>query len=283
MEITIDFGRCLGGTFSALARYFGSFLVLIVGWAFLGVAVFFATHIAIAAAMEQLPEFGSAVANLGEHGIELLSILPLIFVAVPGTVSMVVGWHRRIIQGIVPSSPFPVSLGSIFAYLWRGLIAFGIPGVPYILSIVALSTLTRAPGSPLPVAATIWFFVGLIAASLIAMRLSVMLPAIAVGDRSITVSRAWSLTKGNTLRLFFGAFLAALPFSIAGNICEKIAEAPSVIESGWAALAILVGVLVEFMSYAAVAGFFSLAYIQLRDALNDVPIADPLSVGTMAP
>jgi hypothetical protein len=106
-----------------------------------------------------------------------------------------------------------------------------------------------------------------------------MLPAVAVGDRSITIARAWSLTKGNTLRLFFGAFLAALPFSIAGNICEKVAELPGVMESGWAALPILIGVFVEMMSYAAVAGFFSLAYIQLREALDGVPIADPLRAG----
>jgi hypothetical protein len=104
VEVTIEFGKCLGGSFSALGRYFGSFLVLVAGWAFLGIAVFIATQGVILAAIEQSAAFRTAVADLGERGVELLSILPLAFVTIPGTVSMV-GLRRadpRIVGGNAP-------------------------------------------------------------------------------------------------------------------------------------------------------------------------------------
>jgi hypothetical protein len=272
----IDFGKCLRGTFSALARYFGSFLILTIGWAFLALAVFFGWQAAVIAAITDWPEFGAMVSSWeDERALRLLLIAPLVLVTVPGTVSMVVGWHRRIIQGIVPNSPFPIGLRSIFAYLGRGLLAFGIPGVPFVLFLVALSNLLPAQAGTSKPLTGLLLFVGLVAAALVAMRLSMMLPAVAVGDRSMTLAKTWSVTRGNTLRLFFGAFLAALPFSILGNICDKASESPAIeANAGLTAALVATGVLAELMSYASVAGFFSLAYLQLRDDPPPAPLVD---------
>jgi hypothetical protein len=283
VKITIESGKCLLGAFAALVNYFGSFVVLTIGWAFLGIAVFYATQIALLSAINAWPEFRNTLATWDERMIGLLLAGPLALVSIPGTVSIVVGWHRRIIQGLIPTGPFPVSGRAILAYLGRGALAFGIPIIPYVLSLAALRTAFPGATQEGGVASVLvygWIFVGLVAASLVAMRLSVMLPAIAVGDRSITLRRAWSITKGNTWRLFLGAFVAALPFSAAGKICEKIADSPALADSAWVALPMAVGILVEMMSYAAVAGFFSLVYVQLRQALDDAPPADPLHTGS---
>jgi membrane-anchored glycerophosphoryl diester phosphodiesterase (GDPDase) len=45
----------------------------------------------------------------------------------------------------------------------------------------------------------------------VAFRLSLLLPARAVGDLSITFKQAWLRTRGNTWRLFWGIALATVP------------------------------------------------------------------------
>ncbi len=282
MEVTIDFGRSLSGSFAALVRHFGSFLMLTAGWFFLGIATFFSTQIAVLHAVESWPEFREMIAASNEKLVELILVVPIGIVSIVGTVSMVIGWHRRVIQGIVPDGPFPIGIGSLLAYAWRGLLVFGVPGLPFVLTLVGLRELlppdpAKASMNPL---VAIWIFVGIVAVSLVAMRLGVVLPAIAVGDRTITLVKAWRLTKGNTLKLFFGAFLAALPFSIVANIGEKVAELPAIAQSDWQTVAYMLGGFSDLLSYAAVAGFFSLAYVQLREALDEVPTTDPLRVSS---
>ncbi len=271
-RVTLDFGACLGGTYAALGRYFGTFVVLVAGWFALGLAVWFGTQIAFVDAMREFPAFAAEVATWDEPAVGLLMMLPLALVSIPGTISMVVGWHRRIILGDVPASPFPIGVGAIFSYLGRLFLAFGIPFIPFfalaaIGGVVARDTWGPDGGRAFLIGAFIT--VGVIAAMAVAVRFSIVLPAIAVGDRTMTLARAWLITRSNTVKLFIGSFLAALPFSIAGNILEKLLEVPKIAAAEWAIGLVLAGVAVEMMSYASVAGFFSLAYVQFAEALRD--------------
>jgi hypothetical protein len=271
-RFSLDFGVCLGGAYRALVQYFGTFLVLVAGWFALGIAVWILSQAAFMAALTEFPAFGEAVATWDERVAVMVMLIPFAVVAVFGTVSMVVGWHRRIIRGEVPMTPFPTGMGAIFAYLGRGILAFGIPFVP-LFALLAIGGIvardlwgpdaTRSGLLILPIV------VSFIAATAVAMRFGIVLPAVAVGDRTMTLTRAWQITRGNTVKLLIGAFLAALPFSIAGNILEKLLEVPSIVATEWAVALIFAGIVVEMMNYASVAGFFSLAYMQFAEALRD--------------
>jgi hypothetical protein len=271
-RFTLDFGACWGGAYAALGRYFGTFVVLVVGWFALGLAVWLGTQIAFDAAVQSFPAFAEEVATWEEGLAQSVTMIPLAIVSIFGTVSMVVGWHRRIILDDVPSSPFPTGIGAIFSYLGRLFLAFGIPFIPFFGLAAIGGIVARDVWGPdgansfligLPIA------IGAVAAMAVAGRFSIILPAIAVGDRTMTLARAWLITRSNTVKLFFGPLLAALPFSIAGNILEKLLEVPKIAAAEWAIGLVLAGVAVEMMSYASVAGFFSLAYVQFAEALRE--------------
>lgn len=271
-RFTLDFGACLGGAYAALGRYFGTFLVLVAGWFALGIAVWIVSQAAFMAAVAELPAFAEEVATWDERVAGLIMLIPFAFVSTFGTISMVVGWHRRIIRGEVPTSPFPTGIGAIINYLGRLILAFGIPFIPF-FSIAAIGGIVARDlwgpdgANSWPIA--LCLVVGAIAAMVVATRFSIVLPAIAVGDRTMTLARAWQITRGNTVKLLIGTFLAALPFSIVGNILEKLLEVPKIAAAEWAVGLIVAGIAVEMMSYATVAGFFSLAYVQFAEALSD--------------
>lgn len=95
------------------------------------------------------------------------------------------------------------------------------------------------------------------------MRLSLLFPAIAVGDRTMTLARSWSLTKHCMWRLFWGSFLCVLPFSIVGNAIDNVLKVPGLSETVPGILLAVLGAATEMLGYITVAAFISLAYIQL--------------------
>ena len=271
----LDLRDSVVGTYSALGENLGTFLLLIVGWAALGGAVWYGAELALAAALSNYPEFAESYSSWPDPAQTLLAIFPLLIVSTLGTVSMVVAWHRRIIKGVVPRSPFPTDFSTIVNYLGRIILVFAIPFVPLILFAVGFASLRRgSPGTMSSLTFGPLFTVLVVAAMLVTMRFGLVLPAIAVGDKTMTLSRAWKLSDGNTWRLFWGAFASALPFTIVQRICERLSETtPNAIITG-------VGLVAEMMSYATAAGFFSFAYMQLAQpnvSENDSPPASHFS------
>ena len=268
----LDLRSSVGGAYAALGQNFGIFLLLIVGWAAMGVAVWYAAQIAIAAATSNFPAFAEAYFGWSEPAQVLLAIAPLGVVSTLGTISMIVAWHRRIIKGVVPNTPFPTDFGSIFSYLGRIILVFAIPFAPLVLLAVGLASLRHTPqgGSSILLSGPL-FAIVFVAAMLVTMRFSLVLPAIAVGDKSMTLSRAWKVSEGNTWRLFWGAFICALPFTIVQRICEKLAESTT------NPIFVGIGIIAEMMSYATAAGFFSFAYVQLAQANASDETSPPAS------
>jgi hypothetical protein len=111
------------------------------------------------------------------------------------------------------------------------------------------------------------------------MRLSLLFPAVAVGDRTMTLARSWALTTRNTWRLFWGSFVCALPFSVAGNIIEKVLQVQGLAETVPGLVLAVLGMAAELLGYVTVAAFISLAYIQLTglDGAVDRPPASHFS------
>ena len=66
---------------------------------------------------------------------------------------------------------------------------------------------------PIPIIFLLW-----LAGLAIMLRLSLLLPARAVGNLDLTFKEAWMRTRGNTWRIFWGMAACALPPGVAAEI-----------------------------------------------------------------
>jgi hypothetical protein len=138
-----------------------------------------------------------------------LSALALIFAGV----SIAVAWHRRLILEEHPGlSGSNVATKSVWRYAWMGL-AIGlvviVPTLALSLSMFLLSSPIVTGGAPrFPLLAPVIFLL-FVAAFAVFLRLSLLLPARAVGDVNLTFKETWKRTRGNTWRLFWGTVACA--------------------------------------------------------------------------
>lgn len=147
--------------------------------------------------------------------------LASLFVLLAG-VSIAVAWHRLMILNEHPGfSGSNLVTNSLWRYIATGLkltltIAL-IMFLPIAAVMIPTSTfLTPVKAGPghlplelFPVA--IVTFVVYAAAVAITMRLSLMLPAQAIGDTMLTYRQVWNRSRGNTWRLFWGFCLTTIP------------------------------------------------------------------------
>ena len=152
---------------------------------------------------QSLPLDAQVGAIVGIPSLVLIIAVPLIVVA----------WHRVIIKQTQPSI-FPMPLGAALLYLARtfllGMIWPLTVGLVGLLPIVYVSKLALDPHLIFSLNVA---FIALSAmlGALITARLVLILPAGAVGDWSITLTKSWQMTSGNGLRLAVGFILAAAP------------------------------------------------------------------------
>jgi hypothetical protein len=146
-----------------------------------------------------------------------------------GTTSIAVAWHRRIILGEQPGlSGDNIATTALWRYV--GIcVVFGLMCyLPILLASapVLLVLGLVAPGyQPSGVAITsavLILLVFYIVAISIVLRLSVLLPARAVGDLALTFRQAWRRTRGNTWRMFWGLIACSLPPMIVLEIISLI-------------------------------------------------------------
>lgn len=73
----------------------------------------------------------------------------------------------------------------------------------------------------------VWFFISLLVSAaivIVSLRLSVALPAVALGDVKTTLSQAWDATAGNGLRLLAIAILISLPVLIIDGLILRVED-----------------------------------------------------------
>jgi hypothetical protein len=154
----------------------------------------------------------------------LVTIAILVF-AFAG-ISIAVAWHRRIILGEHPGfSGSNVATKGLWRYVWIGfaigLIAF-LPSLVVVVPIFLLlaSVITGAvPRFAMFVAA---FFLISLALFAVTLRLSLLLPARAVGDLDLTFNETWKRTRGNTWRMFWGIVACTVPPMLAVQLAVRI-------------------------------------------------------------
>ena len=138
--------------------------------------------------------------------------------------SVSVAWYRRIILKERPRlSGGNLFTGSLWRYVGVALLISVVVFIPLALAILLLSfflsflvaMLSLAPvlrAHPIPVGlVTITLMIALcVTAIAVVLRLSLLLPARAVGDRERTLNETWRRTHGNIWRLFWGHLACAL-------------------------------------------------------------------------
>lgn len=273
-----ELGSNIGAAYGLVGRNLGWLALLFVAWTVLVVAIGFAGLAGVRLAVDGIPDLAAFGTN--EEMLALVSLVPFFIVGVAAISAVIVAWHRRIVTGTRTRNPFSVGLDAILRYIACAIVVFGIAFSPLVLAGASAAAFLPKPGPESPVwAFVLVLFVLAIACSLVTMRLSLLFPATAVGDRTMTHSRSWQLTKGCSWRLFWGSFLCALPFSIAGNLLEKLLEVPGLAETGPGVGLVVLAIVVEMLGYFTVAAFISLAYIQLTglDGATDRPPASHFS------
>jgi hypothetical protein len=187
-------------------------------------------------------------------------------------VSIAVAWHRRLLLDEAPGwSGSNVATGSMWRYICVG-IAIGLIVMLPVAAILVPTLFWLGPllagtghGPPSP-AIFLLVFVIYIAAFAALLRLTPLLPARAIGDRTLTFRQVWNRTRGNIWRIFWGLTACSTPPLIALQIIFVVLTGfpnPLDIASGehfvkWAATGIvftcgnllLVPIWIGFLSHA---------------------------------
>jgi hypothetical protein len=133
-------------------------------------------------------------------------------------VSIAVAWHRLMILNEHPGfSGGNAANNNLWRYVIVGLALFLVMFLP--VAAVMFPTFyflfpTTAGGGPPPAGFFLLiavFFVLCAVGTAVALRLTLLLPAQAIGDSSLTFKQTWNRTRGNTWRLFWGIMLTTTP------------------------------------------------------------------------
>lgn len=133
-------------------------------------------------------------------------------------VSIAVAWHRLMILDEPPSlSASNVATKNLWRYVGAAITIFLVNFLPAaVVMFPALYFLlpseagTTAPPPGFFAAIPLMLVLGAVGAA-VALRLSLLLPARAIGDLSLTFKQTWRRTRGNTWRLFWGIVITTMP------------------------------------------------------------------------
>lgn len=151
------------------------------------------------------PRMGSgapAVAGLGLFiGVSVLAVYVL-----------VTRWHRRLILSQGADETRHRSVPSSFLYMARCSLLVAIGFGIAMLAFLPLVFIRSSIGDELQRGAVVAVLaVGALAALLMSVRMSLILPAAAVSDFTMTAQRSFAMTRGNSMRLLAGTLLSAAP------------------------------------------------------------------------
>jgi hypothetical protein len=145
------------------------------------------------------------------------------FLLLLGIVSIAVAWHRRmILNELTWFSAGNVFTKSFWRYIGVAILISLVAVLPVLLLffivLILVHPFSSSGGSGHPALAALILVPASIALYVTSMavilRLSLLLPARAVGDFGRTFKEAWRQTRGNTWRMFWGLLACSLPVTI---------------------------------------------------------------------
>jgi hypothetical protein len=183
-----------------------------------------------------------------------------------GAAAIAVAWHRHILGNEPLTARFaPVDARVIRYFVFTVALAFVVGVIP--LTFLLLTTGGGYEGEPRGGGLGLLLVpVMMIACIYVAMRLQLIFPATAVGDKGLTLSRSWAVTDGNGWRLVLGFFLATLPVAllVLGLALFLAWAAEGTGSIVLAALADLAAVGNAWLQAPLIASFLSYAYLFFR-------------------
>ena len=139
-------------------------------------------------------------------------------------VSIAVAWHRLLILGEHPGSfSGNVMTKNLWRYIGVGIAICLIVIVPAAVILFPFyflffpQTAGAAPSAGSLIMIPIFFALYFVGATVL-LRLSLLLPAQAVGDLGLTFKQTWDRTRGNTWRIFWGLLACMVPAGIVAQI-----------------------------------------------------------------
>jgi hypothetical protein len=217
----------LGNTISlSYSTYFQNFMdVLRISWLWLVVVA----PLAGLASWLQMSWLAEVAANMKPGMPPQMPARPFEAILLPNVaglvvvlagVSIAVAWHRRLILGEHPGlSGSNVATRSLWRYVVIGLAIILIVALPalaiivpmiFLLSGLATTGVLALPG-PWSILLILVFLLVYVTGFGAMLRLSILLPARAVGDVGLTFKETWNRTRGNTWRMFWGIVACTLP------------------------------------------------------------------------
>lgn len=206
---------------------------------------------------------GFQQAPVGERVAAMTSLSVLIVTI--GLFMIIVKWHRMIVRDIPSVATRGRVTRAALLYLARGLLlgAFGFA----IALLCGLVPVALARGLAIASDVRWWMtlaciMTGIAAALVVTGRLSMVLPAGAVGDYHVTLSRSWALTRGNSWRIVVGSLLSSGPAFVVNIALNGLIDAmPRMSGSVTSLLIATMFSLVLFVVTAIIqASFLSYAY-----------------------
>jgi len=187
-----------------------------------------------------------------------------------GTVSIAVAWHRAMILREHPGpSGSNIASGSVWRYIWISIVLTFVVMLPTAGLILLTSYLFPAEKVPAGIAVAV-IIVIVLAAAAASIRLSLLLPARAVGNIALSFKQTWDRTRGNTWRLFWGMLATALPPMLIVILAEAVLAAlgafpnPNTLPTAAMALPMAIASIVVTICYLLIVpigiGFLSHAY-----------------------
>ncbi|MGC1447890.1 MAG: hypothetical protein WA837_20680, partial [Xanthobacteraceae bacterium] len=194
--------------------------VLRISWLWLALAI-----------LTSLVEWSSISGTVADAGRESRPHIPIeisVFVGLSNfflmlsPFSIAVAWHRRIILDEQPRfSGSNVFTKSLWYYIGAGILITLTAWLPIVLIFLitaVFSMLLKVAGTQLGPLGFVFLIplilVFYLMSITIVLRLSLLLPARAVGDFGRTFKETWRRTRGNTWRIFWGFLACTLPTTI---------------------------------------------------------------------
>ena len=157
--------------------------------------------------------------NCPSEGYQNLSVV----IASLASIAIAVGFSRQIILK-EPRGYFHFSFGRCeLKYLLYSLMLFLLIIIPSIITIGILGGILKAIGIQGSGAMLLLAIIPLMIAITVA-RCFIILPAIAVDDKDLTMEKAFKLTKGNANKIFWGQALLMLPVIILVTLLSSVYE-----------------------------------------------------------
>ncbi|HEU4381580.1 MAG TPA: hypothetical protein VFR73_23665 [Hyphomicrobiaceae bacterium] len=230
----LPFWRTVGACYAIVFGNFGSLLRISWLWLLIMLPVY--------AAAEWLDSRSQG----NETGSLLLSMLPSVL-EVPALASIAVAWHRLVLRQESVQGAVYLRLDRVVWWYAMILLACMVATIgPILFGIAAVLPHNVSSQGALSLIVTMLagFGVGLGVGVFVLPRLSLVLPAGALGER-LTLGEAWRATRGNTWRLACASLLCSLPPLIPAAALVFLVEGTSLDES-------VIGITVYSLAYVLI-------------------------------